>query len=228
MISAVIIDDELLSRESLEFLIDKLDDVEVLASFETALDSKTFLQSNQVDVVFLDIEMPGLSGMEFLATMENLPSIILTTSNPNHALEAFEYKVIDYLIKPIGLKRFNEALNRIREKQEESTADSQNEIYVRADGKFIRINLSELAYIETMDDYVVLHMEQDKKHIVHSTLSKMNDRLPQASFQKIHRSFVVNLGKIQAVEDAQLSIADRTIPISRAYRPILKSRLNLS
>ena len=227
MISAVIIDDELLSRESLEFLIGKLEDIQVVASFETALSSKPFLESNHVDVIFLDIEMPGLSGMDFLATMNNLPSIILTTSNPDYALEAFEYQVVDYLIKPIGLKRFNEALNRIREKKEQSD-DKSNEIYVRADGKFIRINLQELVYVETMDDYVVLHLDNTKKHVVHSTLSKMNDRLPQASFQKVHRSYVVNLGKISAVEEGQLSIGDRTIPISRAYRPILKSRLKLS
>lgn len=227
MISAVIIDDELLSRESLEFLIGKLDDVEVVASFESAMESKSFLQSNTVDVVFLDIEMPGLSGLEFLATMTDLPSIILTTSNPGHALEAFEYQVVDYLVKPIGLKRFNEALNRIRDKQKEGTENS-DELYVRADGKFIRIKLEELIYVETMDDYVVLHIEGNKKHIVHSTLSKMDDRLPSGSFQKVHRSFIVNLSKIDAVEEAQLSIGSNNIPVSRAYRPILKSRLKLT
>lgn len=227
MISAVIIDDELLSRESLEFLIGKLDDVEVVASFESAMESKSFLQSNAVDVVFLDIEMPGLSGLEFLATMTDLPSIILTTSNPGHALEAFEYQVVDYLVKPIGLKRFNEALNRIRDKQKEGTEKS-DELYVRADGKFIRIKLEELIYVETMDDYVVLHIEGNKKHIVHSTLSKMDDRLPSGSFQKVHRSYIVNLSKIDAVEEAQLSIGSNNIPVSRAYRPILKSRLKLT
>jgi len=226
MISAIAVDDELISRESLEFLVSKIDDIQLVASFPSAGELKTFLNGNKVDVIFLDIEMPGLSGLDFLAVTEDLPSIILTTSNPNYALEAFEYDVVDYLVKPISLKRFNQSLDRIRKLQSESEEDP-DEIYVRADGKFVKVILDELRYVETLDDYVVMHMEGNRKHIVHSTLSKMDDRLPNSNFQKVHRSYIVNLSKITSVEEAKLNIGDRIVPISRAYRPIIKSRLKL-
>lgn len=228
MIRAIIVDDELVSRESLDYLLKKMADVELLQQFSSALEAREFLSNNEVDVIFLDVEMPDLTGMEFLATVSDLPTVILTTSNPAYAAEAFEHRVLDYIVKPVNLKRLNLAMERIREERKEKPEEAkEGEIYVRSDRKFLRLEVESIAFIETMDDYLIIHMKSGEKHITHSTLSNMEERLPNASFQKVHRSFIVNLSAISSIEEAKLNIGKAIIPISRAYRPVLKNRLGL-
>ncbi|MCB0737705.1 MAG: response regulator transcription factor [Bacteroidetes bacterium] len=227
-LTAIVVDDEQVSRDSLEYLLQKLDDVDVVGSFSSAIDAKAFLTKTSVDVIFLDVEMPDLSGIEFLAIMDNLPSIILTTSSKEYAVDAFEYKVTDYLVKPVGLKRLIDAIKRISKQEAESEPNPEKEIFVRSDGKHVKIVLNDLWYVETMDDYVILRLENETKHIVHSTLSGMEEKLPNSQFQKTHRSFIINLSKISAIEENQVVLGKTKIPVSRAYRPILKQRLNLS
>lgn len=228
MIKAIIVDDELVSRESLEYLLKKIPDVQLLQQFSSAIEARDFLGENNVDVIFLDVEMPDLTGMEFLATVSDLPTVILTTSNPAYAAEAFEHRVLDYIVKPVNLKRLNLAMERIREERKgKPEEEKEGEIYVRSDRKFLRLEVELIAFVETMDDYLIIHMKSGEKHITHSTLSNMEDRLPESSFQKVHRSYIVNLSAISSIEEAKLNIGRAIIPISRAFRPVLKSRLGL-
>lgn len=226
MIKAAIVDDEAMARESLKHLLSKVQDVEIVSVAESALEIQATLVDHAIDVLFLDIEMPDLSGLELLATVKNLPNIVLTTNHPEHAVEAFEYEVVDFLTKPVYLVRLNKALDRIRAQQEPEN-DNREDFFVRSEARYVRVPFDDLLYVKTLDDYVILQLGKEK-HIVHSTLSKMERRLPDARFQKVHRSYLVNLSKITDVEDTTLAIDRHVIPVSRAFRSIIKNRLGLN
>lgn len=211
-----------MARESLSYLIQKMDNIEIVEAFESAIDAKKYLEKNQVDVVFFDVEMPDFSGMEFLASMEKLPSIILTTNNPEYAVEAFEYEVLDFIQKPVSYSRLSKAVDRLG-----SSTGKRDDFFVRSEGRYVRIPFDHLLYIETMGDYLKLHLDNKMKHIVHSTLIKMEERLPITQFQKVHRSYIVNLAKIVDVEEASIVVGQAVIPVSRAYRTSLRDRLGL-
>lgn len=227
MISTIIIDDDSMARQSMTFLLDKFDNIELVDSFESAFDAKKYLSENSVDIIFLDIEMPELSGFEFLSTTKELPSIILTTGNPDYAIEAFEYEVLDFLVKPINFARLSKSLDKYERSKRVDKADRED-MFVRSEGKFVRVAFDDLLLAQTREDYMCLYMADKSKLIIHSTLSKLEKSLPESRFQKVHRSYIVNLSKIVDVDDTTLVIEDHVVPISRAFRPILKNRLGLA
>lgn len=226
MISAIIVDDDAMARESMKYLIDKLDTVELVGSFESAFDAKKYLGDNRVDIIFLDIEMPELSGFEFLSTTKELPGIILTTGNPDYAIEAFEYEVLDFLVKPVNFTRLSKSVDKYERSKRVDIAERED-IFVRSEGKFVRVSFDDLLFAQTREDYMCLYMADNTKLIIHSTLSKLEKRLPASRFQKVHRSYIVNLSKIVDVDETTIVIQKEVIPISRAFRPILKNRLGL-
>ncbi len=226
MINAIVVDDDSMARESIKFLLDKFDNIELAESFESAFDAKKYLADNKIDLIFLDIEMPELSGFEFLSTTKELPGIILTTSNPDYAIEAFEYEVLDFLVKPVNFARLSKSIDRY-EKSKKVDITEREDMFVRSEGKFIRVAFDDLLFAQTREDYMCLYMTDKSKLIIHSTLSKLEKSLPESRFQKVHRSYIVNLSKIVDVDEATLVIKDHVIPISRSFRPILKNRLGL-
>ncbi len=226
MISAIVVDDDGMARESMKFLLDKFDNIELTGSFESAFDAKKHLNEHHVDIIFLDIEMPELSGFEFLSTTKQLPSIILTTSNPDYAIEAFEYEVLDFMVKPINFTRLSKSIDKYENSKKVDIADRED-MFVRSEGKFVRVAFDELLFAQTREDYMCLFMADKSKLIIHSTLSKLEKSLPESRFQKVHRSYIVNLSKIVDVDETTLVIEDHVVPISRAFRPILKNRLGL-
>lgn len=226
MFKVIIVDDDSLSRESMGYLLKKFDNIEVSGVFESAFEARSYLSKNAVDIIFLDIEMPGLSGFEFLSTTKELPSIVLTTSNSEYAIEAFEYDVLDFLVKPINFVRLTKSIERY-EKSTILDNDSREDMFVKSEGKFIRIPFDDLLFAQTKDDYMCLYMTDKKKHIIYSTLSKLEKSLPVAKFQKVHRSYIVNLSRIVDIDDTTLVIQNEVIPVSRAYRQVLKNRLGL-
>ena len=225
MINALVVDDEIMARESMSIMLSKFEDVSLAGTAESAEEARDYLKKHTVDVIFLDVEMPGLSGLEFLATSSELPQIVLVTNNPQHALEAFEYDVLDFIAKPITFKRLTLSVNRLRTKMRESPVEDF--FFVRSEGKYVQIELEKLLFVETLDDYVVLNLEDGEKHIVHSTLSQMEERLPPASFMKVHRSYIINLGKIKDLDDTTAVVDRKVIPVSRANRKALRERLGL-
>ncbi len=226
MIKTIVVDDELMARESLSYLLKKFEEIELLETFESAIDARKYLHEKQVDLVFLDIEMPDLTGMELLATVKELPEIVLTTNNPDYAVEAFEYQVLDFLTKPINFVRLSKSIERYKLKHG-NDSEEREDMFVRSEGKFVRIAFEDLLYAETMDDYMCLYMADQHKHIIHSTLSKLEKELPSDKFQKVHRSYIVNLSKIADLDETTLVIKNKVIPVSRSFRPILKNRLGL-
>lgn len=224
--NCIIVDDDEMARVSLEMLCDKIDDVTILKSFDNGIDALNWLKNEDIDLIFLDIEMPDLSGMELVKSVEDLPQIIFTTSHSKYALEAFEHQVTDFLPKPIQLGRLLKGVERAKELNDNvSPQEEQSQLFVRVDGKFVRIELDDIMYIESLGDYVRFYAEDGKKYIVHSTIKNIAQKITNVNFLKVHRSYVVNLSKVVDIEETNLLVKEKVIPVSRAHRPILMSKI---
>ena len=233
MIKCIIVDDEKLAREVLSILILKSEKLVLLEQFSNAIDAIKYLNANRVDLIFLDIHMPNFSGFDFVQTIKNPPKVILVTIDKNFALEAFNYNCItDYLIKPIVEERFTKAINRVSIKRENSfmslnsSDTSVKEIYVNIDKRLIKIEISSINFIQANGDYILIKTE-GTNYTVHTTLKKIEDKLPKSSFLKIHRSYVINVNKIIDIQDSTVLIGKDLIPVSKNNRPILMESINL-
>jgi len=235
----IIVDDEAMARVIVEQLCSKIPNLEVVESFSNAMDAIKFLNQQQVDVIFLDIHMPGFTGIDFVQTLKNPPRIVLTTSDTNFAIEAYEYEtIVDYLVKPITQERFEKAILKVKKSlevalktsssQQESTSSSNlgEELYINIDRRLIKLKFNEILFIEAKGDYI--EVKTDKKdYRVHNTLKNIKDKLPESIYLQIHRSFIINFTKIIDIEDNSVLIEKSVIPISRSNRPELMRRLNL-
>ncbi len=238
MLNCIIVDDETTARAIVAHLCSQVDSLNVINEFPNALEAMKFLNKNDIDLIFLDIHMPDFTGFDFIETLKNPPKIILTTSDRNFAIEAFEYEcIVDYLVKPITLPRFVKAVqkaqsfvateptttNSIEQNKDET---SEKEMYVNIDRRLIKIEFEKIYLIEAKGDYILIKTD-DKNYTVHSTLKKIEEKLPNSLFLKIHRSYIINIKKIIDIEDNSVLIARDVIPISRSNRPELLKRLNL-
>jgi two-component system response regulator LytT len=229
----IIVDDEKLARVIISTLCKEFNNLEILNEFSSAIEALKFLNKNEVDLIFLDIHMPDFNGLDFIKSLKNPPKIILTTSDPKFAIEAFEYDfIVDYLLKPIELSRFQKAIVKSENKKIETTPsnsevkDISNDFYVNIDRRLIKIDLPSIYLIEAKGDYI--HIKTDNKnYIVHSTLKKIEEKLPDSLFLKIHRSYIINIKKIIDIEDNSVLIEKDVIPVSRSKRPELMKRLDL-
>jgi DNA-binding LytR/AlgR family response regulator len=230
MLKCIIIDDEELARAIIEQYCSKLDHLEVVNQFDNALDSIQYLNNNKIDLVFLDIHMPELNGFDFIDSLNNPPNIILTTSDSELALNAFEYKcIVDYLVKPIVLPRFIKAVTKIEKPKTTNKTNNNNEdidMYINIDRRLVKIHIPDIYLIEAKGDYINIKTET-KSHIVHTTMKNIEKKLPDNLFLKIHRSFIINTKKIIDIEDNSVLIKNEVIPVSRSNRPELMNRLNL-
>jgi DNA-binding LytR/AlgR family response regulator len=170
--------------------------------------------------------MPDISGMDMVKAMSDLPHIIITSSKENYALEAFEYDIIDYIKKPVTLPRLLKAIDKVAKSSTPMKKGNEGEVFVKVDSRFIKLKIQDIFFLESMGDYVVFHTENEK-HTVHTTLKKIEEKLPADLFLKVHRSFVVNLKKIVDIEDNSLVINDKVIPISRTHKPQLFKKINI-
>jgi DNA-binding LytR/AlgR family response regulator len=230
MLKCIIIDDEEMARVIIEQYCSKLDHLQIVNQFNNALDAIQFINNHKIDLVFLDIHMPELNGFDFIDSLNNPPNIILTTSDSEFALNAFEYKcIVDYLVKPIKLPRFIKAVTKVDNpiKAVPLTDNEEvNEMYVNIDRRLVKIHIPDIYLIEAKGDYINIKTET-KNHIVHTTMKKIEEKLPDSLFLKIHRSFIINLKKIVDIEDNSVLIKKEVIPVSRSNRPELMNRLNL-
>lgn len=221
----LIVDDDEMARKSLEMMCEKIDSITVVGTCENGLEALNFLNREEVDLILLDIEMPELSGMELVRMKPDIPQVIFTTSLKEYALEAFEHQVTDYLHKPIVLSRLLKAIERAQDIHGKKAARQTDELYVKVDGRFVRLDLTDVLFIESIGDYVVFHTEKKEKLIVHSTLKNIDAKINNAKFLKVHRSYIVNLAKIVDIEETNLVIKDKVIPISRAHKQVLMSHI---
>lgn len=235
--TCIIIDDEETSRIILDQLCSEIKELDLIESFDNAIEAIKFLNKNDIDLIFLDIHMPGFSGFDFIQTLKHPPKIVLTTSDKAFALEAFEYEsVIDYLVKPIARDRLLKAVQKASSyKAPEPTpsvesadrkTSSPKTLYVNIDRTLIKIETDTINLIEAKGDYINIKT-RDKDYKVHSTLKKINEKLPTDPFFHVHRSYIINLSRIIDIQDNTILIEKSVVPISRSKRPELMRRLNL-
>ncbi|TVZ55581.1 LytTR family two component transcriptional regulator [Lutibacter sp. Hel_I_33_5] len=231
--NALLIDDDNLSRAVLRKLCDKLPDVRIIDEFSNAIDALKYLNTNKVDLIFLDIHMPNFSGFDFINTLKNPPNIIFTTSDKDFAIDAFQYEcIVDYLLKPIQFDRLEKSIKKAKNKQvqiiteEEKVTEKKETLFVNVDKRLVKINIDDISIIEAKGDYVKIKTKENS-YIVHSTLKKVLSKLPEKIFFRVHRSYVINITQIIDIEDNSVLINRDVIPVSRTNKGELLNRLNL-
>ncbi len=218
----LIIDDEPLAREGMSDYVKQVDFLELAGTATDALDALSFLQTNKVDLLLLDINMPRLSGIDFLKTLDNPPIVILTTAYPSFALEAYQLNVLDYLMKPITFPRFLNSVMKAKKQFDllqkvpvaPSEANSNRHFFVKCEGKAEKISLSELLYVEGMQNYIHIYTERGKFTAL-LTLKSIESQLPEPQFFRIHKSYIANLEKVSTIDGNMLEIGAFKIPVSR-------------
>ena len=220
-----------MARMAMRKLIEQVKDLSLFAECENAMAAYNIVNQKPVDVLFLDIEMPGMTGIELTKNLKTKnPFIIFTTAKPDYAVNAFELNVIDYLVKPIEPARFLKAVDRLKEafesNKEQIQVRDKEFVFIKDNGVLKKVNSDDIQYLEAMGDYVKIFTSQ-KFHIVHSTLKSIEEKLPSLKFMRIHRSYIVALNKIDFIEEGVININGAAIPVADAYKAILNSRLNL-
>ena len=225
MIRCITIDDEPLALKQIAGYIEKTPFLDLLETFESAIKAISFLQENEVDLMFVDINMPDLSGMDFVKSLKNPPGIIFTTAYSEYAVEGFKVDAIDYLLKPIGypdfLRAAEKASSRIQSPPAEAQKVDSNEkfLFIKSEYKLLRINLAEIKYIEGMREYLRIHIENQKPVMTLMSMKKMEGFLPEKEFMRVHRSFIVNLSRVTMVERNRIVFdKDVYIQVSEQYK----------
>ncbi|WP_290709085.1 LytTR family DNA-binding domain-containing protein [Flavihumibacter sp. CACIAM 22H1] len=225
--TAVIVEDLSVAADVLHKYCIKSGKINVVQLFKSTEEAIPFLSENAVDVLFLDIEMPGANGFSLLDQMQYQPQVILTTSKTEYAFDAFEYSVVDFLRKPFSYQRFTQSLDKLKplnEKKEE--VEEMSHVFIKSDGKLIRLNNDDILYIESMGDYVKF-ITNDKKIISHNTIKALTEKINPDVFCKVHRSYIINMNKISDIRDNTLYIANAKIPVSKANRSTVMSRIKI-
>lgn len=226
---AIIIDDNEIALLATQQCVLKAEQITLVKTFNNALQALSSIASNPVDLIFLDIEMPELNGIEFIKAMKHPhPLIVLTTSHPEFALEAYEHNVLDYLVKPIALPRFLNAVAKAQAMFEKHNIDKiENDIiFIKKGNIIVKVNKSDVLWIEGLGDYVTLNTEKEK-FIVHSTMHSIEQKFASNEFMRVHRSFIIRIDRINNIEDNCISYYDKFIPIGKTYRESVYKRLNL-
>ncbi len=224
-IRTLIVDDEPLALEVLETYISQMPEIELIGKCTNAIDANKVLNETEVDLMFLDIQMPQLTGTEFVKTLKNPPLIIFTTAYPNYAIEGFELDALDYLLKPVSLERFMKSINKAKEqlqlKAGPSTQQEEDFIFVKSDKKFIKVFYDDILYIEGLKDYVIIKTEAGRI-ITLQTMKSLEEKLPSKRFMRVHRSYIAGLHKINAIVGNMVEIMDKGkakhLPIGKNYR----------
>lgn len=227
--NCIIVDDEEMSRNALKHLVSQVDYLNLIGICSSATEALNLLNNNKIDLMLLDIEMPDMSGIELIKSLKNPPLTILTTSNKEYALEAFEYSIVDYIIKPISLDRFFKAIAKAKEIFENSPQNmdfsSSEYVFIKSNGVLVKINLKDILWIEALGDYLTINTG-DKKYTIHSTMRTMESKLPSNKFIRVHRSFIIAIDNISSIEDNVVVIGKKLIPVGAVYKDNLKKRLN--
>jgi DNA-binding LytR/AlgR family response regulator len=228
--NVLIVDDNEIARDALSQIASRINDVKITGECADALQAYNLLQEKQVDVILLDIEMPGMTGLELTRNLEKGPVIVFTTSKRDYAVEAFELNVADYIIKPVTPARLIQAIDKAREliesAKEELSVNEEEFIFIRDSNIIRRIRLDDILFVESMRDYVKLHTPQ-KFYAIHTTLKAVEDRLPSSKFLRVHRSYIVAIEKIDTIREGVIIVQEKTVPVADAYRAALNKRMNV-
>ena len=227
----LIVDDNKMARMAMKQLVGQAANLELVAECTNAMEAYNLLNSTSVDLLLLDIEMPGMTGLELTKNLgSKRPLIIFTTAKTDYAVEAFSLNVVDYLVKPVTPARFLQAIERANDafasNKEEVKVEKRDFIFIKDNGVLKKINLDDILYLEAMGDYVKVHTPQ-KYHVVHSTLKAIEEKLPEEKFVRVHRSYIVAINKIDYIQEGTIYINKTSIPVADTYRSTLNKKLNL-
>lgn len=231
-VNCIIVDDEPIAREILENHLQKVDAITVVATCKNAVEAFNAINSNEIDLIFLDINMPEISGLSFAKSINKNIKIIFTTAYREYAVDGFNLQAVDYLLKPISFERLLQAVNKYLGENSIINTVSTSEIiqeksdfiFVRADRKMIKIDFSEINYIESFSDYLKFHLI-DKIVVTRETISSIEAKLPKSDFLRIHRSYIVSISKIASFTNEFIEIDKKALPISRSYKIAVLNRL---
>lgn len=225
----LVVDDDELSRNVLVDLISETDSLEIIKSCENAIDAFNIIKEEHIDLVFLDIEMPKMDGMEMLRTLSPLPQIILVTSHSEYAVESYEYDVTDFVQKPVSQARFLKSVDKALRRFEESRANITSKdktIFIKTESKLVQINTEDVLWVEALGNYMRI-FTPNGKYTVLSTMKDIAAKLSSGDFARVHRSFIVRVDKIETIEDNYILINQKQISIGKAYKDGLSKRLNM-
>ena len=236
MIRCLAIDDEMLALELIEDNIKKVPFLELVQTCRSSMEAMEILRTQPIDLLFLDIQMPDISGIQLLKSLHHKPIVILTTAFSNYATEGFDLDVIDYLLKPYSFERFLKAVNKVREyidlrdrasnqSNAKESVSSSNFLFVKADYKLYKISLKDILYIEGLKDYVKIYVSE-KPIVTQMSMKALEEKLPSRDFIRVHRSFIVAFNKIDFIQKQMLTIGKKEIPVSEHYRDQLFKIIN--
>jgi DNA-binding LytR/AlgR family response regulator len=228
-LKSIIVEDLPVAAFHLKNCCERLGDVTVLEHFDNVKDALAFLNTSQpIDLIFLDVEMPGATGFDLLDQLSTKPQIILTTSKKEYAYDAFNYAITDFLMKPYSYERFVEAVKKVDRQLELQQKDKKSveDIFIKSDGKLVKLNVNDILFVESMGDYVKF-ITNEKKYITLNTIKNVEEELSGANFIKTHRSYIVNISKVKDIVDNTLIINEHQVPISRQQKATVISKLKI-
>lgn len=238
-INCIIVDDEPLAQDVLEQYISQHEVLQLISKKDSAINAFESLHQNEIDLMFLDINMPIISGLDFLKSLSHPPLVIFTTAYPDYAVDGFELDAVDYLLKPISKERFDKAIEKVFQRLQrnidlstspnpQNTKPEKDYIFVKADGKLIKVMFEDLVYCEGMKDYIKLYLKSKKYLVIHQTMKAMEELLPDNIFMRIHKSYIASIPAIKTIQNNMISFIDTdvSIPVSISYKDELLKRLN--
>jgi len=232
VIKCIIVEDEALAQDVIQSHLQKVDRFELVGICNNALEAKELLDKKEVDLMFLDIQLPGMTGLHFLRTLPNPPLVVVTTAYSEYAIESYEFNIIDYLLKPISFERFLKTVDKIVHGRlfttppvKEKDDPPGDHIFVKSNSKFFKVNFSEIVYIESMKDYIKVFTKQTVI-ITKQSISSVEAMLPEKDFIRVHRSYIVSLQKIKSFTSELMEIEKTEIPIGKLYRNEVMKVLN--
>jgi DNA-binding LytR/AlgR family response regulator len=228
-LTCLIIDDEPVARKGLEEYVNEIEFLQLVAQCENPLKASRYLNEQTIDLIFLDIHMPKLSGIDFLKGLRNPPLVIFTTAYSDYALEGYSLDIVDYLVKPITFERFLKAAQKAFEVFQMKKLALEHKphsdyFFVKCESKFEKVKYAEVKYVESLQNYVIIHTSS-KKLITYMTLGSVENQLPKDQFLKVHKSFIVSIGGIKAIDGNEILIGDSRIPISRNLKDQVVNRI---
>jgi DNA-binding LytR/AlgR family response regulator len=223
LIKCIIVEDELLAQQVIQSHLQKAGGFELVGICSNALEATEVLKNKEVDLIFLDIQLPGMTGLNFLRSLQNPPLVVLTTAYAEYALESYEFNIIDYLLKPVSFERFSKTVNKIAEGRlfsqavKENSSKAPDHIFIKSNNKFFKVNFSEIIFIESMKDYLKIHTP-DYKLITHQTMNEMEKLLFSKQFIRVHKSYIVAVAHIRSIYGNLIEVEKNTIPIGSSYK----------
>jgi two-component system LytT family response regulator len=227
LLKCIAIDDEPLALRLISEYVSRFPALQLVNTFEDAITGAEFLKNNPIDLLFVDINMPDITGIDLVRSLDVKPIVIFTTAYKNFAYEGFELEALDYILKPIDIKRFTKAVEKAvdyyKYKNKPTADDTDESLYVYSEYRMVKIDLGTIEYIESMEDYIKIHISNEKTILTLMPMKKVLEKLPSTKFQRIHRSYIVPVNKIRSIQNRKVQLTDVELPVSESYNDFVKN-----